>query len=118
MLLGRAVVGLSIKIGGGVPRGRASSALTLELEGVGTRCGWRGKTINVVVRVIPVFLQEGVDVPRDVGEGHAFTLGSRGSRERGSGWGFDLDGQVLACNHDESMGGRRERRGPAALALG
>ena len=58
-----------------------------------------------------MFLQERIDVPRDVGEGHAFGFGSRGGRERGSLWGLNLDGQVLACNHGELVSGCRGRGG-------
>ena len=52
-----------------------------------------------------MFLEKRIDVPGDIGEGHAFGFGGRSGRERGGYRGFDLDGQVLADNHDELISG-------------
>ena len=56
-----------------------------------------------------MLLQEGIDVPWDVGEGHALGPGGRGGRERGNLWGLDLNGQVLAHSHAGLVRGYRER---------
>jgi len=40
VILGRAVVGLSIELGVGIDSGRAPSTFALELEGVGAGSGW------------------------------------------------------------------------------
>lgn len=92
------VVGLPV-VRSGIAR--APSTFTLKLEGVGARSGWGRKAIDIVVRVVPMFFQKRVDIPRDVGESLTFRSGGRGGREGGGLWGLDFNGQVLASNHCE-----------------